>query len=136
MIELKRCQTIRNVSMLLDQTQLSPSLAKSEWKKPPFEVCLKLCIKTVPAGAFSASIDLPSRHWERTAVDMQIISLVPPSPPVSPLYTSLPPIFTPSLFCKRMPNVISASYRVFFLTGPPLEKLEYGKLRLGEVRCI
>ena len=66
--------------MLLDQTQLSPSLAKSEWKKPPFEVCLKLCIKTVPAGAFSASIDLPSRHWERTAVDMQIISLVPPSP--------------------------------------------------------
>ena len=60
-----------------DQTQ-TPSLAKIEWKKPPFEVCLKLCIKTVPAGAFSASIDLPARHWERTAVDMQIISLAHP----------------------------------------------------------
>ena len=27
-------------------------------------------------------------------------------------------------------------YRVFFFTGPPLEKLKYGKPRLGEVRCI
>ena len=28
------------------------------------------------------------------------------------------------------------TYRVFFFTGPPLKKLKYGKLRLGEVRCI
>ena len=27
-------------------------------------------------------------------------------------------------------------YRVFFFTGPPPKKLKYGKLRLGEVRCI
>ena len=98
---------------------LTLSLATSEWKKrPPFEVCLKLCIKTVPAGAFSASIDLPSRHWERTAVDMQIISLVPslPLPPTIPVpsLNSLPPIFTPSLLCKRMlmPNVNRAELYV------------------------
>ena len=99
-------------TFLLIWNPLTLSLATSEWKKrPPFEVCLKLCIKTVPAGAFSASIDLPSRHWERTAVDMQIISLVPSlSPlPVPPL-PSLPPIFTRSLLCKRMlmPNVLCA----------------------------
>ena len=87
-----------NLSLLnWDQTQ-TLSLAKIEWKKPPFEVCLKLCIKTfevclklciktVPAGAFSASIDLPARHWERTAVDMQIISLLVPPPSSPPLYT-------------------------------------------------
>ena len=29
-----------------------------------------------------------------------------------------------------------SSYRMFFFTGPPPEKFKYGKLRLGEVRCI
>ena len=42
-------------------------------------------------------------------------------------------------FCK---NILSEKlkvvfkYRVFFFTGPPPKKLDYGKLRLGEVRCI
>ena len=31
---------------------------------------------------------------------------------------------------------VTASYRVFFFTGPLPKKLKYGKPRLGEVRCI
>ena len=41
------------------------------------------------------------------------------------------------LLTSPIANRTSASiYRVFFFTGPPPEKLKYGKLRLGEVMCI
>ena len=39
------------------------------------------------------------------------------------------------LSCLEEKKNLLRRYRVFFFTGPPLKKLKYGKLRLGEVTC-
>ena len=104
------------------------------WHKP-WSCATCLVVIFIAESSAKQRVEPPAEKgpWLRPWPHPHLHLAQPPTHP--PTATAGCPIWA-SVFRFRLPYSHTLHIQGAFFTGPPPEKLKYGKLRLGEVRCI